>query len=109
MFYIFTEAVSWRFSVRKGVFRNFEKFTGKHLCQSFFFNKVAASACNFIKKETLAQAFSYELSEISKSTSRRPFLYLVSSNLHQIRLRLRLICQIWSRKVVKFSHAKPNM
>ena len=28
-------------SVRKGVLRNFTKFTGKHLCQSLFFNKVA--------------------------------------------------------------------
>ena len=26
---------------KKGVLRNFEKFTGKHLCQSLFFNKVA--------------------------------------------------------------------
>ena len=26
---------------KKGVFRNSTKFTGKHLCQSFFFNKVA--------------------------------------------------------------------
>ena len=26
---------------KKGVLRNFTKFTGKHLCQSFFFNKVA--------------------------------------------------------------------
>ena len=25
----------------KGVLRNFTKFTGKHLCQSLFFNKVA--------------------------------------------------------------------
>ena len=36
-----TEAVSQRCSVRKGVLRNFAKFTGKHLCQSLFFNKVA--------------------------------------------------------------------
>ena len=28
-------------SVRKGVLTNFAKFTGKHLCQSLFFNKVA--------------------------------------------------------------------
>ena len=28
-------------SVRNGVLRNFEKFTGKHLLQSFFFNKVS--------------------------------------------------------------------
>ena len=26
---------------RKGAFRNFIKFTGKHLCQSLFFNKCA--------------------------------------------------------------------
>ena len=30
-----------RSSVRKGVFRNFAKFTRKDLCQSLFFNKVA--------------------------------------------------------------------
>ena len=30
-----------RCSVTKGVLRNFAKFTGKHLCQGFFFNKVA--------------------------------------------------------------------
>ena len=28
-------------SVRKNALRNFAKFTGKHLCQSLFFNKVA--------------------------------------------------------------------
>ena len=30
-----------RWSIIKGVLRNFAKFTGKHLCQSLFFNKVA--------------------------------------------------------------------
>ena len=29
-----------RCSMKKGVLRNFTKFTGKHLCQSLFFNKV---------------------------------------------------------------------
>ena len=52
---------------RKGVVRNFAKFTGKHLCQSLFFIKVA-SACNLIKKETLAQVFSCAFCEISKNT-----------------------------------------
>ena len=28
-------------SMKKGVLRNFTKFTGNHLCQSLFFNKVA--------------------------------------------------------------------
>ena len=27
--------------MKKGVLKNFTKFTGKHLCQSLFFNKVA--------------------------------------------------------------------
>ena len=31
----------WSCYLRKGVLRNFAKFTGKHLCQSLFFNKVA--------------------------------------------------------------------
>ena len=30
-----------RFSVGKGVLKNFAKFMGQHLCQSLFFNKVA--------------------------------------------------------------------
>ena len=52
-----------RCSVGKGVLRDFEKFTGKHLCQSLFFNKVAS---NFSKKETLTQVFSSEFCEILK-------------------------------------------
>ena len=53
-----------RCSIIKRVLRNFAKFTRKHLCQSLFFNKVADEACNFIKKETLAQVFSCEFCEI---------------------------------------------
>ena len=43
---------------KKGVLKNFTKFTGKHLCQS----------CNFIKKQTLAQVFSCEFCEIFENT-----------------------------------------
>ena len=44
-----------RCSVKNAVLKNFAKFTGKHLCQSTFLNKVAGcrpQACNFIKNET---------------------------------------------------------
>ena len=51
---------------KKGVLKSFVKFTGKHLCQSLFFHKVAGH--NFIKKETLAQVFSCEFYEISKNS-----------------------------------------
>ena len=65
------ELVAQRCSVRKDVLRNFTKLTGKHLCQSLSFNKVAGlrpQACNFIKRETLAQVFSFKFREISKNT-----------------------------------------
>ena len=51
----------------KSVLRNFEKFAWKHPCQNPFFNKVAGAACNFIKKETLAQVFSCEFCELFKN------------------------------------------
>ena len=41
---------------KKGVLKNFSKFTRKHLCQSLFF-----------KKETLAQVFSFEFCEILRT------------------------------------------
>ena len=53
---------------KKGVLRNFAKFTGKTCARVSFFNKVAGKVCNFIKKESLAQVFSCEFCEISKNT-----------------------------------------
>ena len=64
-----TEAVVQRCSVKKAVLKNFAKFTEKHLCQSQFFNKVAGAACNFIKKEALAQVYSRQFCKIFKNTS----------------------------------------
>ena len=50
----------WRCSVRKGVLRNFKKFTAKQLCQSLYFHKVAGLI--------LAQVFSCEFCKISENT-----------------------------------------
>ena len=36
---------------KKDVFRNFAKFTGQHLCQSLFFNKVAGPRPKFYTKK----------------------------------------------------------
>ena len=52
---------------KKVVYKSFERFTGKHLCRSLFFNKVAGLR-PFIKKEALAQVFSCEFYEISENT-----------------------------------------
>ena len=42
----------------KDIFKNFSKFTGKHLCQSLFLNKVACARRNFAK--FLRTSFSIE-------------------------------------------------
>ena len=64
---------------KKGVLRNFAKFTGKYQRWSLFFIKVAgcarasfliklqASTCNFIKNEILAQVFACGFCKISKN------------------------------------------
>ena len=59
---------------KKSVLRNFAKFTGKHLRQGLYFNKVAGLASNFIKIETMSQVPSCEFCKISKNTfcSRTP-------------------------------------
>ena len=39
-----------RCSVKIGVLRNFAKFTGKHLCQGLFYNKVAGLRPGLFRK-----------------------------------------------------------
>ena len=48
---------------KKGFLKKFVKSTGKHLCQSLFFNKFAG-----LRPETLIQVFSCEFREIFKNT-----------------------------------------
>ena len=72
---------------KKGVLRHFAKFTGKQLCQSLFFNKAADQACNFIKKETLAQVFSSQFCKISKSTFSYRSLPLTASEFRNVHIK----------------------
>ena len=44
-----TEAVIQRFSGKKEFLKNLEKFTGKPLCQSLFFDKVVGLTNTFIE------------------------------------------------------------
>ena len=71
------------------VLKKFAKFTGKHLRQSLFFNKVAGGACNFIKKGILTRVFSCEFLEISKNT-------FVTENLRTTASRIRTVTSAYS-------------
>ena len=54
---------------KKGVLKNFAKFTGKHQCQSLFFDKLQGLGLQlYFKKKTLDQVFSCECSKISNNT-----------------------------------------
>ena len=70
-------------SVSKGVLRNFPKFAGKYLCQSFFFNKVVGwglQVCNFLKKETLAQVFSVNFAKFLRTPFLKGHLWATASD-----------------------------
>ena len=65
------EAVAQRCSVRKGVLRNFTKFTGKHLWQSLFFNKVAGlRPATLLKKRLWHRCFPVKFAKFLRT----PFL-----------------------------------
>ena len=72
-------SIHQRCSRKKGVLKNFTKFTGKHVCQSLLFNKVAGENSNFIKKETLTQVLSCEFFEIFKNTCFTGHLWTTAS------------------------------
>ena len=48
-----SEAVIQEVLWKKGVFKNFAKFTGKQLCWSLFLKSWRSKACNFILKKRL--------------------------------------------------------
>ena len=55
---------------RKGVLRNFEKFTGKHLCQSLLFIKIAGLRTGtLLKRRFCCRCFSVNFSKFLKTTS----------------------------------------
>ena len=87
---------------KKDTLRNSRKFTGKHLWQSLFFNKVAGP--NFIKRETLAQVSSCEFSGISKNSfSHRTPLVAASGHLDSTEKSDR------KRTWIEYSHAFKNL
>ena len=54
--------------VRKGVFRNFAKFTGKHLCQSLLFNKIAGlRPATLFKMRLQHRYFSADIAKILRT------------------------------------------
>ena len=95
---------SWRFRNRhrrfskKSYSKKFCKIHRKHLCQSrvSFLINLHASACNFIKNQTLAQLFSYEFCEICKNT------FFTKHHFNMLRVnhdfKLTITIKVWNRR-----------
>ena len=75
-------------SVKKGVLGSFTKFTGKQLCQSLIFNKVAGlSPATFLKKRPWHRCFPVSFAKFLRT----PFLQNTSGRLLLfVRLMMRL-------------------
>ena len=67
-------AVVQRCSVKKEVFKNLKKFTGKHLCESLLFNKVAGLRRNFC--ENFKNTSFYRTRLVAASTIRGEESYI---------------------------------
>ena len=64
-----------RCSVRRGVLVNFAKFTGKHMCQSVFFNKVAGfRPATLWKRDSGTGVFLWILPHFKEHLSRTPLV-----------------------------------
>ena len=82
-------------SIKKGVLENFLKFTGKHLCQSLFFNKVAGlkflQAATLLKNKLWHSCFPVNFRNILRA----PFLQNISGQLLLMVLNNALITVIY--------------
>ena len=82
-FYAHVEAVSQRCSVKK-VFMKISQNSQENTCQRVsFLIKLQAKACNFFKKETLAQVFSCEIFRIPFSVEQLWWLLLPMSIIYK--------------------------
>ena len=95
--------------VRKGVLRNFAKFTGKHLCQSLFFNKVAdLRSANLLKKRLWHRCFPVNFAKFL----RIPFLQNTSWRLLLHQMKISMIPRktlIVGFRFSKFGYCKPTL
>ena len=99
----------WLCSVRKGVLRNFAKFTGKHRWQSLFLHKVAGwgdCACSFLCLFLLNEDFLFHFNRKMKwkkgntLMAMKYLLFCLSINLFDVKMSKEIWqIVIWSENV----------
>ena len=93
-----------RCSVKKSVLRNFTKFTGKHLCQRLFFNKVAGLRLNlenltnlWSNSKTVNSRLNYRIYRVNQLWSTLPVNSCSAESLDAIKFYR--ICRQFFQKV----------
>ena len=85
-------SIHWRCSVRKGILINFAKFTGKHLCQSLFFD--------LLKKRLWHRCFPVNFAKFLRT----PFLQNTSGLLLLYKKQSPLTFNIyWTLQIIKLN------
>ena len=75
---VLTRRSHWKSYKKKNIFQNFAKFTGKHLCQSLLFNKVAVlRSATLLKKRLWPRCFPVNSSKFLRA----PFLQNICGRL----------------------------
>ena len=70
---------------KKGALRNFAKFTGKHLCQSLFFNKVAGlRPATLLKKRFWHMRFPVNFAKFQRTSFLTEHLWWLLLLTHQV-------------------------
>ena len=85
---------------KKGVLRNFAKFTGKHLCQGLFFNKVA-KACNLLKKSLRHRCFPVNFAKFPRTPFFTEHLWWLLLDFSGRKLKLGYLCLGYWSAIVK--------
>ena len=78
-FHTFFRSSYQRCFVKKGVLRKFAKFTGKHLCQKVFFNKVAGLPESLFRQRVSDTGVLREFCKISGNAFLREHLLTTAS------------------------------
>ena len=85
---------------KKGVLRNFAKFTEKHLCRSLFFNKVAGlRLATLLKKRLCLRPATYSEHLFYRTPLDDFFCVLNMPRYFTFHISLEVLCDNWDNKV----------
>ena len=97
---------------KKGFLRNCIKFTGKHLCQSLFFNKVAGRPATLLKRRLWHRYFLVNFVQflrnpfLQNTSGRLLLIFVFHHNIYYDEAKLKQIKLWWKIRIAQDSHQR---